>query len=83
MVKPPHVLCASASVLAQAPSPLLNHAMQAARPTVTVYGPDGAQTGSVPIPAVLLAPIRNDVVQFVHSSACPDDALRLALQYDC
>ncbi len=40
----------------------------AARPTVTVYGATNAQaTGSVPLPAVLTAPIRTDVVHFVHT----------------
>jgi len=39
----------------------------AARPTVTVYGTDAKATGSVPLPAVLSAPIRTDVVHFVHT----------------
>ena len=40
-----------------------------ARPTVSVYNTAGVETGSVALPSVLLAPIRSDVVQFVHSSA--------------
>jgi len=39
------------------------------RPTVNVFGKDGAPTGDVcPLPAVLTAPIRPDIVQFVHTS---------------
>merc|ERR1719195_2137823 len=39
------------------------------RPTVNVLGKDGNQNGStVPLPAVLCAPIRPDIVQFVHTS---------------
>lgn len=41
----------------------------AARPTVTVYSAvSGEASGSVPLPAVLTAPIRRDVVHFVHSN---------------
>jgi len=40
----------------------------AARPTVTVQSieADGASTSTVPMPAVLVAPIRPDVVHDVH-----------------
>ena len=40
----------------------------AARPTVSVYSTSSDKTvGDVPLPAVFTAPIRNDVVQFVHT----------------
>lgn len=43
--------------------------VQAARPTVTVYDAStGAAAGSVALPAVFTAPIRKDVVQFVHTN---------------
>jgi large subunit ribosomal protein L4e len=39
-----------------------------ARPTVSVYSTSSDKaTGSVPLPAVFTAPIRSDVVQFVHT----------------
>lgn len=40
----------------------------AARPTVTVYSAAGAPKGSAPLPAVFTAPIRRDVVHFVHTN---------------
>jgi len=39
----------------------------AARPTVTVQNP-GGNDGSTSLPTVLLSPIRNDVVTFVHTN---------------
>ena len=42
--------------------------MAAIRPTVTVYNVSGAPSGSVPLPAVFGAPIRRDVVHFVHTN---------------
>lgn len=39
-----------------------------ARPLVSVLGSDGKKTSELPLPAVLQAPIRNDVVQFVHTN---------------
>lgn len=39
------------------------------RPVVSVYNNTGAEVvDSVPMPAVFTAPIRNDIVQFVHTS---------------
>jgi len=38
----------------------------AARPQVTVYSTDGEAAGTAVLPAVFTAPIRSDVVQFVH-----------------
>jgi large subunit ribosomal protein L4e len=40
------------------------------RPVVSVYSKDGSAeiVDSVPMPAVFTAPIRNDIVQFVHTS---------------
>jgi len=41
----------------------------AARPQVTVYDASGASTGTqVPLPGVFTAPIRPDIVQFVHTN---------------
>ena len=40
------------------------------RPTCTVFGVDGdtaSPASSAPLPGVFLAPIRPDVVHFVHS----------------
>lgn len=40
-----------------------------ARPTVSVYSTSADKTvGDVPLPAVFTAPIRNDIVQFVHTN---------------
>lgn len=39
------------------------------RPIVSVYSKNGSEvSGSVPMPAVFTAPIRDDIVQFVHSN---------------
>lgn len=43
-------------------------AAAAARPVVTVYDNTASASGSVPLPVVLTAPIRPDVVQFVHTN---------------
>merc|ERR1711907_124743 len=40
----------------------------AARPIVQIWGSEGNRTGQVSLPAVLVAPIRSDVVQFVHTN---------------
>ena len=41
----------------------------AARPSVSVYSAsEDKVTGSVPLPAVFTAPIRSDIVQFVHTN---------------
>ncbi len=39
------------------------------RPVVSVYDPENADTvvGTVSLPAVFTAPIRSDVVQYVHT----------------
>jgi large subunit ribosomal protein L4e len=43
--------------------------LQAARPLITVYNEQGEATGNtVPLPAVFKAPIRPDVVNFVHTN---------------
>lgn len=44
--------------------------MAEARPLVSVYtvGATAAQTGELPLPAVFSAPIRPDVVRFVHTN---------------
>lgn len=42
---------------------------QAARPLITVYNEQGEATANtVPLPAVFKAPIRPDVVNFVHTN---------------
>lgn len=38
-----------------------------ARPTVTVFSPDSTADGNVTLPAVFTAPIRADVVHYVHT----------------
>ena len=40
----------------------------ASRATITVRGPDGASGTSIPLPAVLTAPIRPDVVQLTFKN---------------
>ncbi|KAF0853100.1 60S large subunit ribosomal protein uL4 (rpL4) [Andalucia godoyi] len=42
--------------------------MSILRPVITVFGTDGKKTGSLTAPAVFSAPIRNDVVHFVHTN---------------
>merc|ERR1712159_723028 len=50
-------------------SDLLNMSISAARPCVTIQGAGSADKPSqVAMPAVFLAPIRPDVVQFVHTN---------------
>ena len=39
-----------------------------ARPLVTVFGEDGESASQTRLPAVFKAPIRTDVVQFVHTN---------------
>eukprot|EP00353_Schmidingerella_taraikaensis_P008746 CAMPEP_0185582742 /NCGR_PEP_ID=MMETSP0434-20130131/21096_1 /TAXON_ID=626734 ORGANISM="Favella taraikaensis, Strain Fe Narragansett Bay" /NCGR_SAMPLE_ID=MMETSP0434 /ASSEMBLY_ACC=CAM_ASM_000379 /LENGTH=383 /DNA_ID=CAMNT_0028201653 /DNA_START=23 /DNA_END=1174 /DNA_ORIENTATION=- len=42
--------------------------MAAVRPLVNVYDASGAKTGTTALPAVFSAPIRRDVVHFVHTN---------------
>jgi large subunit ribosomal protein L4e len=42
--------------------------MAAARPQVSVFGLDGKVSQQVPLPAVFTAPIRPDIVRFVHTN---------------
>jgi len=42
--------------------------MAEVRPMVSVYSPEGAVTSSMPLPGVFGAPIRPDVVKFVHTN---------------
>jgi hypothetical protein len=52
----------------------------AARPLVKVYdGASGATTASVPLPAVFTAPIRRDIVQFVHTNMAKNKCVLAAL----
>jgi len=39
----------------------------ASRPVVSIYGLDGSSVGETTLPAVLTAPVRPDLVQFVHT----------------
>jgi len=40
----------------------------AARPLVTVFGLNGQKSGETSLPAVMTAPLRPDIVQFVHTN---------------
>jgi len=40
----------------------------ASRPLVSVYSVAGTKTGEVPLPHVMTAPLRHDIVQFVHTN---------------
>jgi len=40
--------------------------MSTARPIVSVFGLDGAKVGETNLPAVMTAPIRSDLIHFVH-----------------
>ena len=56
--------------------------MAAARPVVSVYGADGAASGqTVNLPAVFKAPIRPDVVNFVHTNIAKNKSVWVIL-YD-
>jgi large subunit ribosomal protein L4e len=55
----------------------------AARPTVTVQSieADGASTSTVPMPAVLVAPIRPDVVHDVHKDMAKNNRQAYAVSW--
>jgi len=40
----------------------------ATRPLVTVFSTSGEKSGTTTLPAVMTAPLRPDIVQFVHSN---------------
>jgi large subunit ribosomal protein L4e len=62
------------------PSPLPPQA--AARPTVSVYDAvTGTSTSALPLPAVFTAPIRRDVVQFVHTNIRKNSRQAYAVAY--
>ncbi|KAJ8602153.1 hypothetical protein CTAYLR_003504 [Chrysophaeum taylorii] len=42
--------------------------MAETRPVVSIWGADGNATGTAPLPGVFSAPIRPDLVQFVHTN---------------
>ena len=42
--------------------------MAETRPLVSVFSPTGGSAGELPLPAVFAAPIRPDVVRFVHTN---------------
>ena len=42
--------------------------MAAARPLISVYNLEGKVSGQVTLPAVFTAPIRPDIVRFVHTN---------------
>merc|ERR1712179_692602 len=57
-----------------------NTDVMAARPVVSVYGANGSATGeTVNLPAVFKAPIRPDVVTFVHSNIAKDNRMPYAV----
>merc|ERR1711959_783252 len=64
-------------------SDLLNMSISAARPCVTVQGAGSADKPSqVAMPAVFLAPIRPDVVHFVHSNMAKNTRQAYAVNKD-
>merc|ERR1712139_108784 len=48
--------------------PFVKSTMAVTRPRVSVYSEQGEVCGQVTLPAVFKAPIRNDIVHFVHSN---------------
>lgn len=46
----------------------MKNAQSAARPVINVYAEGKGATGTVPLPAVFKAPIRPDIVNFVHTN---------------
>jgi large subunit ribosomal protein L4e len=57
--------------------------MAAARPLVKVYdGKTGEESGSVPLPAVFTAPIRRDIVHFVHTNLAKNHRQAYAVNKD-
>lgn len=55
----------------------------ASRPTVSVYSAENAEkVGSVPLPGVLTAPIRSDLVLDVHSKIAKNKRQPYAVKYD-
>jgi large subunit ribosomal protein L4e len=62
--------------------PLPPSSFQAARPTVSVYDAvTGASASALPLPAVFTAPIRRDVVQFVHTNIRKNSRQAYAVAY--
>lgn len=54
-----------------------------ARPLITVYGDKDEDTGtSLPLPAVFKAPIRPDVVNFVHQNVAKNHRQPYAVSKD-
>ena len=58
-----NLLCVSGRLTLNASLPI-----QASRPQITVFSTSGAKTSQESLPAVFKAPIRTDVVQFVHTN---------------
>jgi large subunit ribosomal protein L4e len=54
----------------------------AARPTVTVYNAKGESEGQVTLPSVFIAPIRPDIVQFVHTNINKNNRQAYAVSVD-
>jgi large subunit ribosomal protein L4e len=52
----------------------------AARPVISVYNADGSKTGETALPAVLCAPLRPDVVTFVHTNMAKNSRQAYAVQ---
>jgi large subunit ribosomal protein L4e len=51
-----------------------------ARPVLSVFSLSGDNTGTTPMPAVFSAPIRPDVVQFVHTNIAKNDRQAYAVK---
>mmetsp|Transcript_11830 Transcript_11830/g.27421 ORF Transcript_11830/g.27421 Transcript_11830/m.27421 type:complete len:379 (-) Transcript_11830:332-1468(-) len=55
--------------------------MAEARPMVTVFGEDGASASEAPLPAVFSAPIRPDLVRFVHTNMAKNNRQPYAVSH--
>lgn len=56
----------------------------AARPLVKVFdGASGAEAATLPLPSVFTAPIRRDVVQFVHTNMAKNQCVALCTHTPC
>jgi len=56
------------------------HKMSAARPLITVWNTDGSKRAEVALPSVMTAPLRPDVVQFVHTNMAKNSRQAYSVQ---
>jgi large subunit ribosomal protein L4e len=56
--------------------------MATVRPTLTVFGVNGKKTAQVAAPAVFSAPIRTDIVTFVHTNMAKNRRQPYAVKYE-